>query len=174
MSLQLFKSFLYHSFRLPYFNLPLMGTFTWLTPPGLYRVMTCRERELAVDHIHIFLTTQGHGGPSRMSEQLSAGAISETTRTLKTIISFTHRSALILTRRICEGWLWWPNDIRGPRGPKASWHLSYRWGKTPKNLPQETCPDWGRTRACSTAADNFFFLNNFLNIFLDKYCSTFL
>ena len=32
-----------------------------------------------------------------------------------------------------EGWwLWWPNDIRGPWGPKASRHLSYRWGKTPK------------------------------------------
>ena len=25
---------------------------------------------------------------------------------------------------------------------KASWHLSYRWGKPPKNLTQETCPDW--------------------------------
>ena len=30
-----------------------------------------------------------------------------------------------------------------PWGPKASWHLCYRWGKTPKNLTQETCPDWG-------------------------------
>ena len=30
------------------------------------------------------------------------------------------------------GWLWWPNDFRGPWGLKASWHLSYRWGKTPK------------------------------------------
>ena len=29
-------------------------------------------------------------------------------------------------------WQWWPNDIRGPWGPKASRHLSYRWGKTPK------------------------------------------
>ena len=27
---------------------------------------------------------------------------------------------------------WWPNDIRGPCGPKASWHSSHRWGKTPK------------------------------------------
>ena len=25
-----------------------------------------------------------------------------------------------------------PNDIRRPRGPKVTWHLSYRWGKTPK------------------------------------------
>ena len=40
-------------------------------------------------------------------------------------------------------WLWRPNDIRGPWGPKASWHLSYRWGKTPKNLTQETCPHQG-------------------------------
>ena len=42
-----------------------------------------------------------------------------------------------------KGWLWWPNDIRGPCGPKASLHLSYRWGKTPKNLTQETCPEQG-------------------------------
>ena len=36
---------------------------------------------------------------------------------------------------------WWPNDIRGS---KASRHLSYRWGKTPKkNLTQETWPDRG-------------------------------
>ena len=35
------------------------------------------------------------------------------------------------------------NDIWGPWGPKASWHLSYRWGKTPKKLTQETCSDWG-------------------------------
>ena len=29
-------------------------------------------------------------------------------------------------------WFWLPNDIRGPCGPKVSWHLSYRRGKTPK------------------------------------------
>ena len=41
-------------------------------------------------------------------------------------------------------WLWWPNDIRGTCGPKASWHLSYRWGKPPKKkLTQKTCPDRG-------------------------------
>ena len=30
-----------------------------------------------------------------------------------------------------------------PWGHKASWYLSYRWGKPPKNLTQETCPDRG-------------------------------
>ena len=28
------------------FNLPLLGTFTWPTPPGPYRATTCRGREL--------------------------------------------------------------------------------------------------------------------------------
>ena len=28
------------------FNLPLRGSFTWITPPGPYRVTTCRGREL--------------------------------------------------------------------------------------------------------------------------------
>ena len=34
-----------------------------------------------------------------------------------------------------DEWWWWrrPNDIRGPCEPKAPWHLSYRWGKTPKD-----------------------------------------
>ena len=31
-----------------------------------------------------------------------------------------------------EWWLRRPNDIRGPWGPKISWHLSYRWEKTLK------------------------------------------
>ena len=31
-----------------------------------------------------------------------------------------------------DWWLWRPNNIREPYGPRASWHLSYRWGKTPK------------------------------------------
>ena len=31
-----------------------------------------------MDHIHTFLTTQGHGGPPRMSDQPNAGATSET------------------------------------------------------------------------------------------------
>ena len=43
-----------------------------------------------------------------------------------------------------EWWLRRTNDIRGSwGGAKVSWQLSYRWGKTPKNLTQETCPDRG-------------------------------
>ena len=31
-----------------------------------------------------------------------------------------------------EWWIRRPNDSRGHWGPKVSWHLSDRWGKTPK------------------------------------------
>ena len=54
----------------------------------------------------------------------------------------------------------------GTLGPKASWHLSYRWGKSPrKTSPRKLVPTGDRTRArcvtsahataCSTAVDSF-------------------
>ena len=42
-------------------------------------------KSLGNTDIHTFLTTQEHGVPLQMSDQLNAGATSETTRTLKTI-----------------------------------------------------------------------------------------
>ena len=121
--------FIFQSLTL--FNLSLIGAFTWLTPPGPYRATTCRERELTLDHIHTFLTTQGHGGPPcRMRDQLNAGATSETTQTWKTIHTF--HVTIHSNKANMKGWLWRPNYIRGPCGPKASWHLSCRWGKNPK------------------------------------------
>ena len=37
------------------FNLPLIGTFTWPTPPGPYRATTCRGRELNYEsHTYFF------------------------------------------------------------------------------------------------------------------------
>ena len=68
-----------------------------------------------------------------------AGATSETTQTWKAI--HTIYAPIYSSPANMKGWLWRPNDIRGPCGPKASRHLSYRWGKTPKkphpkNLPR--------------------------------------
>ena len=42
----------------------------------------------------------------------------------------------------------------GTLGPKAFWHLSYRWEKTPrKTAPRKLVPTGGRTRAhCVTSA----------------------
>ena len=64
-----------------------------------------------------------------MRDQLNAGAISETTQTWKAI--HTIHTPIHANKVNMKGW-WGPNDIRGPYGPKASWDLSYRWGKTPK------------------------------------------
>ena len=83
-----------------------------------------------MEHIHTFLTTQGHGGLSRMSDQPNAGATSETAQTWKTI--HTKHTLNHPSKANMERWWRWPNDIRGPWGPKVSWHLSSRWGKTPK------------------------------------------
>ena len=38
-------------FKPPFTSMP---TFTWLAPPGSYRAMICRKRELTLDHIHTF------------------------------------------------------------------------------------------------------------------------
>ena len=65
-----------------------------------------------------------------MSDQPNAVATSETAQSWKTIHAkhiLSHRN-----KENMEWWLRWPNDIRGPWRPKVSWHLSYKWGKTPK------------------------------------------
>ena len=101
---------------------------------------TCRERELTLNHIHTSLTTQGHGGPPRLKDQINAGATSETTEHERQYTTFTH--PFILTRHT------WKDDydcqmIFGDLGHRATLYLSYRWWKNTENLTQETCPDRG-------------------------------
>ena len=138
---------------IPKFNLTLIGAFKWLTPLGSYRATTCRERELTQDHIHIFLTTQGHGGPPRMRVLLNAGA-TVTWNTIHIIHAPIHAN-----KGNMEGWLWRPNEIRGLWWPKAYWQLSYGW-QTPKkphpgNLfrPGIKPGPLRERRACSTVVD---------------------
>ena len=49
--------------------------------PGLTEPRPIGGENETMDHIHTFLTTQGHGGPSRMSDQPNAGTTSETAQT---------------------------------------------------------------------------------------------
>ena len=122
------------------FNLPLMGTFTWPTPPGLTEPRPGGGRELNYGS-QTFLTTQGHGGPPRMSDQLNAGATSETAQTWKTNKPSTH--SVKPTRRI------WNDDydgqmIFGDLGGLKFRDICFTGGEKPrKNLTQETCPDRG-------------------------------
>ena len=92
-------------------------------------------------HTYFFSTTQGQGGPPRMRDHLNSGATCETTRTLKTI-HIIH--SLILTRWIRYGWLWWPNDIRGPCGPKVCLTGEE---KPEKTSPRKLVPTGDLTRA---------------------------
>ena len=111
-----------------------------LTPPGPYKATTRQERKLTLDHVHSFVTTQVHEGPSRMSDQLNAGATSETTRTWKTI--HTIHTHIPSNKVNTKWWFWWP---------KASWHLSYRWEKkNPGNLSRPGPAAW-QTRMPSPA-----------------------
>ena len=106
----------------------------WLTAPEPYRATACGERELTLVHIHTFLTKKVMEGFPRWEISSMPGPTTETTQTWKPI-NIIH--ALIHSNKAnTKGWLWRPNDIHGPCGPEASWHLSDRWGKKPypKNL----------------------------------------
>ena len=98
--------------------------------PSPYRATTCRERELTVDHIRIFLTTQGHGGLPRMRAQLNVWSTSATTRSWKTL--HTIHAPIKSNKAIMKGWLWRPNDIRGPCGVKLP-DICLTWEENSEN-----------------------------------------
>ena len=118
-----------HLISLSNFNLPLIGTFTWPTPPGPYRATTCRGRELNYGSIDILFW------PHKDMEDLPGWVISPMPgpppRQHKHERQYTpSRHSDIPTKRI------WNDDydgqmIFGDLGrPKVSWNFSYRWGKT--------------------------------------------
>ena len=53
-----------------------------------------------------------------------------------------------------KGWLWRPNNIRGPYSPKVSWHFPYRREKkNEKSSPRKLVPAGDQTQArCVTDA----------------------
>ena len=125
-------------------------------------VMTCRERELTLDHIHNVLTTQGHGGLPRRRDQLTSGTPPRQHKDEWRYTFFTH--LFILTRRI------WNNDYDGQMifgglvGLKLP-DICLTSEKNPeKTSPRKLVPTRDRTRtrcetgaratACSTAVDN--------------------
>ena len=136
--------------------------FTWLTPPGSYRATTCRERELTLDHIHTSLTTQGHGGPPRMSDQLNAGSTTKTTRTLKTIhimhwLIHSNKGIMITMIMIAK---WYSGNHGDLKLPDICFTIEKNLEKT---SPRKLVPTRDRTGArcvtgahatsCSTAVD---------------------
>ena len=148
------------------FNLPLIGTFTWPTPPGPCRATTCRGRELNYEsHTYFFDHTRTwRASPDEWSAQCR-GLLRDSAN-MKDSSLHTKHTLSHPNKANMEWWLRRPNDIRGPWGPKASRHLSYRWGKTPKKTsPRKLVMTGDRIRArcvtsahttCSTAVDVLF------------------
>ena len=114
------------------FNLPLIGTFTWPTPPGPYRATACRGRELNYgSHTYFFDHTRTwRASPDECSAQCR-GHLRDSTN-MKDSTHQAHTQSSGFNKAYMKWWLRRPNDIRGPWEPKFSWHLSYRWGKTRK------------------------------------------
>ena len=103
-------------------------------------------------------------------EQFNTGTTSEATWTWKTI--HTIHTPSHANKVNMKGWLWRPNDIRGPCAPKTSWHLSYGWGKPlkktyPGNLsrpgiePGNFCVTGAHATACSTVVDSLVIIHKF-------------
>ena len=103
--------------------------------------MTCRERELTLDHIHTFLKTQGHGGPPQMSDQFNTGPPRRQHKQERRYTPSTH--PFILTRRKRND----NHDGQMIFGDLVSLKLPeicLRGDEKPrKNITQETCPDRG-------------------------------
>ena len=93
------------------------------------------ERELTLAYRHTFLTTQGHRESPRMRDRLN---LWDNTN-MKDV---THHPRInSFYQGEYERTVMTAKLYSGPCGPKASWHLSYRWGKTPeKTSPRKVVP----------------------------------
>ena len=121
-----------HLISLSKLNLPLLGTFTWPTPPGPYRATTCRGRELKYgEHRYFFDHTRTwRTSPDEWSAQCPHPTQHKHQR------NYTSTHSVIPTRLI------WNDDddgqmILGDLGGLKFPDMSYRWGKTPKKPPPE-------------------------------------
>ena len=118
------------------FNLPLTGTF-YVT----HASRALLSHDLSIEGINCgtciyFMTTQGHGGLHRWVISSMSGPPPRQREHRRPHTSFT--LTFILTRRIWEGWSWWPNDIRGFVGPKVSRQCLRDEGKSnPGNLSRQ-------------------------------------
>ena len=116
---------------LPEFNFPLIGTF-YVT----HATRALQSHDLSGEGIKLWITYILFW-PHKDMEGLLGWVISSMPgpppRQHKHERRYTPGThSIIPTRRVWNDANSGQFDIRGPCGPKVSWHLSYRWGKTPK------------------------------------------
>ena len=131
-----------HLISLPKFNLPLIGSFTWLMPPGSYRAMTCWGRELNCGSQTYFFyhTRTWRASPDEWSAQCRGHLRDSTNMNDNRHQPHTHS---------------YQQGGYGMMITAAKWYSGTLWGlkfpdicltgeeKPRKNLTQETCPDRG-------------------------------
>ena len=146
------------------FNLPLVGTFTWPTPPGPYRATTCRRRELNYgSHTYFFDHTRTMEGLPGWAMSPMPGPPPKQHKHERQYTPSTH--SVIPTRQI------WNDDyvgqmIFGDLGGLKFPDICLTGEEKPrkKTLPRKPVPTGDRTRArcvtsahtttCSTAVDH--------------------
>ena len=111
-----------------------MGAFTLLTRPG-----PKESHDLSGEGINSGLHTYffdhirtRRASPDEGSAQFRSHFRDNTN--MKDDSQHTIHAAIHSNKANMKEWLWRPKDIRGTCRPKASWHLSYSWGQTPKKL----------------------------------------
>ena len=130
------------NFSLSKFNLPLIGTFMWPTPPGPYRATTCRGRELICGwHTYFFDHTRTwRASPDEWSAQCR-GHLRDSTN----MKDYTHQAHTQSSQQGEYGMMittakWYSGTL----GAKSFLTFVWQTRKNPKkNLTQETCPDRG-------------------------------
>ena len=149
-----------HLISLAKFNLSLIGTFTWPTPPWPYRATTCRGRELNYgSHTHfLYHTRTWRASPDEWSAQCR-GYLRDSIN----MKDNTHQAHTVMpTRRI------WNDDgqmIFGNFGSLKFPEICLTSEENPEKIsPRKLVPIGDRTRArcvtsshdttCSTAVDS--------------------
>ena len=133
---------------LPEFNLPLIGSLTWFTPPGPYKATTRRGEGINLWTTYILFKPH-NGGFTRMRDQLNAEATSETAQTWKT----THTRHTLSSFQQGEYEMmimaakWYSGTFVDLKFPDICLTGEE---KPRKNLTQETCTargsNWGQLR----------------------------
>ena len=140
---------------------PLYEIFTWIPPPGPYRVTTSREKELTLDHTLFDHTRRWRVSPDEWPAKRWVHLRERTTRTWKMIHTITHPFSL--TRRIWkddyDGQMIF-GDLLGVRLPAFVLQVCENPEKTsPRKLAPTEDRTWVRcvtdthASTCSTAVD---------------------
>ena len=152
----------YHLISLSKFNLPLIGTFTWPTPPGPYRAMTCRGRELNYgSHTYFFdLTRTWRASPDEGWAQCWGHLRDSTNMKDNTHQAHTQSSQQGEYGMIITTAKWYSGTLGGLKFPDMCLTGEE---KPQKTSPRKPVPTGDRTRArcvtsthattCSTAVD---------------------